>query len=121
MLTDHLQWEWIAVMSLAPWPVGLLLAWVVWRTGQIILGNLAGAAVIFGAAIAMIGREHAALQTAVKACLDANTTCWPTPSAFTRFAIYAGIALVEVFLVFWFSTTYEHYRGEQLYAPEWRR
>ena len=45
MLTDHLQWEWIAVMSLAPWPVGLLLAWVVWRTGQIILGNLAGAVV----------------------------------------------------------------------------
>lgn len=108
-------------MALTPLPVGLLVAWVVWRTGQIILGNLAGAAVIFAAAIALIAREHTELQRQVQVCLDANTTCWPEPSAFTRFAVYAAIGLVQVFVVFWLSSTYEHRRSEHLYAPEWRR
>ena len=120
-ITAHLNWEWIAVMMLAPLPVALLVAWPIWRVGQTVLGSLAATIVTFGMAIATIGREYSELQRVTSACIDANTTCWPTPSAFTRFAIYAGIGLCQVFVVFQLGLMYESRRRSQAYAPEWRR
>ena len=119
--TTHLSWSWIAFMLAVPLPAGLLVAWPIWRLRQPILGNLTGAAVIFTTAIALIGREHAELQRATEACLDAGTTCWPDPSAFARFAIYAGIGLLQVFAVFLASISYENRLRRRSYAPEWRR
>src|SRR6476620_11015362 len=86
-LVTGLNWYWIALeLTLAP-AAGLLLAYPLWRKGQAILGNIAGTVAIFGTAIGLIFREYAVLDRATQACLEAGYTCWPNPSAFTRFAI----------------------------------
>ena len=116
----ELSWRWIAVMSTAPAPVGLLVALLIWRTSQIVLGNLAGSAVIFGSALALILRESAELDRLGRLCVDAGYYCFPEPSAFTRYAIYAFIGLVEVFAVFVVSLRVERNIRNRRYAPEWR-
>ena len=118
-MTD-LNWRWIAVMLTAPTAAGFLVAYVIWRSNQIVLGNLAGAAVIFGSALALILRESVEIDRMVRRCLDVGYTCWPEPSAFTRYAIYAFIALFEVFAVFVWSLRIEQKIRNRNYAPEWR-
>jgi hypothetical protein len=116
----ELNWRWIALMATAPPLAGLLVAYAIWRTEQIVLGNLAGTAVIFGAALALILRESAEIDLTIRRCLDAGYTCWPEPSAFTRYAIYAFIGLFEVFAVFILSLRVERQIRNRNYAPEWR-
>ncbi len=120
-MVDRLSWQWIALMCAIPLPVGIAIAWVGWRKRQMILGNLAGAAVIFGGALLCIFREYAVLDRLTQQCLDEGTTCWPQPSAFVRYAIYAGIGLAEVMTIFLFSIRVERRMRERGYAPEWRR
>ena len=115
-----LNWLWIGVALTAPMAVGLLLAWPVWLTGQPILGNIVGTLVIFGAAIGLIMREHADLDRIVRACIEQGTTCWPTPAAFTRFALYAFIGLGQVVALFSISVGIETRQRRKPYAPEWR-
>ena len=79
-----------------------------------------GTAFVFAFAFGMIWREHVELDRLVQACLDEGTVCWPTPSAFTRFAIYAFIGLFEVFFVFTLSLRVEERIRRRDYAPEWR-
>jgi hypothetical protein len=116
---NGLNWQWIAVMATAPLIVGVLVALPVWRTTQVILGNLAGTAVIFGSALALILREFVELERLTRTCLDAGLTCWPEPSAFARYAIYASIALIEVFALFTLSLKVEQRIRNRHYAPEW--
>ena len=78
-----------------PW--GVLVALPLWHRKEMILGNATGTLVIFGAAIALIVRESIALDRVTQGCLDAGFVCWPEPSAFVRYAIYAVIGLLEVF------------------------
>ena len=115
-----LSWSWIALMAMIPPLLSVAIAYPIWRAKQFILGNLAGAVVIFVVAIALIVRESLALQELTQQCLDAGFTCWPDPAAFTRFAIYAGLALFEVFALFTFSLKVEHRIRRRGYAPEWR-
>jgi hypothetical protein len=118
---NQLSWSWIALDLTVPPLVALLLAWPFWRKAQMIFGNIVGTGVIFGTAIALILREHVELDRAVQDCLDAGDTCWPEPSAFTRFGIYASIALFEVIALFALSLRVERKRDHRDYAPEWRR
>ena len=53
----ELNWRWIGLMLAAPSTLGLIVAYAIWRTNQIVLGNIAGAAVIFASALALILRE----------------------------------------------------------------
>jgi hypothetical protein len=117
---ETLNWGCIALMLTVAPACGVLVAASVWRLGQVILGNLAGAAVIFGAALALILRESVEVDRVTRACLDAGYTCWPTPSAFARYAIYASLGLVEVFGVFSLSLRVERRLRNRGYAPEWR-
>lgn len=114
------SWFWIALMLIGPPPLAVLVAFPLWRKDQVILGNIAGTALIFAAAFALIARESVELYYATQACLDAGATCWPTPSAFVRYAIYAGIGLAEVFGLFTYSLRIERQIRDRRYAPEWR-
>jgi hypothetical protein len=107
-------------MLTVPPVVGALVAFPCWRKDEMILGNLAGTIVIFGAAVALIARESVELNGLIQRCLDAGYTCWPVPSAFTRYAIYAFIALLEVVAIFSVSLKVEERRRNRHYAPEWR-
>jgi hypothetical protein len=117
---NGLNWFWIGLALTLPLLGGVLLAWPIWLTGQPILGNIAGTVVIFGAAIGLIMREHTALDRLVQGCLEQGTTCWPSPSAFTRFAVYAFIGLGEVIALFSLSVSVETRVRRRGYDPEWR-
>ena len=115
-----LDWFWIGVATLAPLLGGMLVAYPVWRWHQPILGSLAGSFVIFGSSIALIMREHVELDRQVQACLARGFICWPDPSAFTRYAIYAALGLVQVMALFSLSLRIEHRLRRRGYDPEWR-
>src|SRR3954469_5417525 len=91
----QLNWSWIALMATVPGMLGAGLAYPCWRKTEVILGNLAGTAVILGFAFALIFRESAEVDRLTRACLDQGYTCWPIPSAFVRYAIYASIGFLE--------------------------
>ena len=115
-----LNWFWIALAVAIPLVAGGLIAYPFWRLSQPIFGNIVGSAVIFAIAIGLIMREHVELDRVVQACLDRGVTCWPEPSAFTRFAIYAFIALFQVIALFTLSVRVEAKLRRRGYDPEWR-
>jgi len=118
-VTD-LNWGWIALMATVPGILGVLLAYVCWRKAEIILGNLAGSAIILAFAFALIFRESAEVDHVTRACMDAGYTCWPVPSAFVRYAVYAALGFTEVVALFLVSLAVERRIRNQRYAPEWR-
>lgn len=115
-----LSWSWIAFELTVPAIVALLLAYPFWLRQEPIFGNLIGTVVLFGTGISLILREYTVIDRAVQACLDEGTTCFPQPSAFTRFAIYAFIALGEVIALFMLSLRVEEKVRRRGYASEWR-
>jgi hypothetical protein len=117
---SELSWRWIALMATAPPLVGLLVAYPCWRARQFILGNIAGSVVIFASAMALILRESVELDRLGRRCLDAGYYCFPSPSAFSRYAIFAFIGLLEVFALFTVSLSVEHKIRRSGYDPEWR-
>ena len=117
---NGLSWSWIALMATAPLLAALLVALPIWRTRQMILGNLAGTFVIVAAAIALIVRESLELDRLARICLDAGYVCAPNPTAFARYAIYASIGLAEIFGIFTISLKVEETIRSRDYAPEWR-
>ena len=108
-------------MATVPGVVAVLLAFPFWRSRQMTFGSIIGTSVIFGTAMGLILREYVELDRITQDCLDAGTVCFPNPSAFTRFAIYAFIGLLEVFALFLFSLKFEERRRRRDYAPEWQR
>jgi len=117
---NELNWFWIGVGVAVPPVIGLIVAIPFWRGAQFVFGNLAGTGVFFASAVALILRERAELDRLMLACLDAGFVCLPSPTAFTRFAIYAFIALVETCALFYVSLIVEERRRRRGYAPQWR-
>lgn len=115
-----LNWSWIALELTVVPLLALLVAMPLWRRTEVILGNVAGTGIIFASAFGLIWREYVVIDRITKECLEAGAVCWPEPSAFTRFAVYGFIALVEVFAMFSFSLWIEERRRHRDYAPEWR-
>jgi len=117
---NTLAWFWITLELTVTPLVAFLVALPFWRQGGMIFGNIAGTVVIFGSAFGLIMREYVEIDRIVNACLEAGDVCWPEPGAFTRFAIYAFIGLIEVFALFTLSLRAEKKRRDRDYAPEWR-
>lgn len=115
-----LNWSWIAISATLPGILGLLVGFLFWRRSEAIFGNIVATGIIFAFAFGLIWREHMELDAIIKACLDAGTICWPDPAAFTRYAIYAFIGLIQVFMVFTLSIRVEERMRRRDYAPEWR-
>lgn len=118
---NGLNWVRIAMMAILPLPVGALLALPIWRRQETILGNLAGTGVIFATAITLILKESVELDALTTDCLQAGlAACFPTPSSFTRYGIYAFIGLAEVMALFLISLSVERRIRDRDCAPEWR-
>ncbi len=118
---NGLSWFWIGLALTIPAAIGVLVAIPFWRKGQMIFGSIVGTSVIFASAIGLILREYVELDAITRQCLAAGVVCWPEPSAFTRFAIYAFIGLIEVFALFALSLLVEERVRRRDYAPEWQR
>ena len=117
---NGLSWFWIALEATVVPFVAVLAAYPFWRKSQTIFGGIVGTAVVFGSAIGLILREYVELDRLTTACLDAGVVCWPEPSAFTRFAVYAFIALIEVFALFTIGLMVEERIRRRNYAREWQ-
>jgi hypothetical protein len=117
---NGLSWYWIAIEATVAPIVAFLVALPLWFKDQPILGNIAGTVVIFGTAFSLILREHIQIEAMVGKCLDEGVPCFPHPEAFTRFAVYAFIALFEVILLFLYSLRVERQRRNRGYDPQWR-
>jgi len=117
---NELNWFYISVEATIPPLVAALVALPFWLKEQPILGNLAGTAVIFGAAFALIMREHMELDAAITRCFDQGLVCFPNPPAFTRYAIYGFIALFWVIVLFMVSLKVETKMRRRGYDPQWR-
>jgi hypothetical protein len=117
----ELNWQWIALGATVPAVASVLVALPFWRREQMILGNIAGTVLLLGSAIGLILREYGEIDAVTKRCLEAGDVCWPEPSAFTRFAIYASVGILETAILFFFSVQVEKRRRRRDYAPEWRR
>ena len=117
---NHLNWRYIAFAALVPPLVGLIAAFPFWRKRRMTLGNIFASAIIFATSIGLILREYAEIDKATTECLDAGIPCFPVPSAFTRFAIYAFIGLLQVIVLFSLSLVVEERIRRREYAPEWR-
>jgi hypothetical protein len=116
-----LNWDWIALGLTVPPVLGLLAAIPLWRKDYYIFGNIAGTVLIFASALALIFREYVEIDIAMTACFAEDTICFPQPSAFTRFGIYAAIGLIEIFVLFALSLNVERRRRRRGYAREWQR
>lgn len=117
---DGLSWNWIGLQAAIPPVVAVLLALPFWRKGQMIFGTVVGTVVLFGTAVGLILREHVELDALIQACFDEGRPCFPHPSDFTRFAVYAFVAIFEIFGLFLVSLVFEERVRRQQYAPEWR-
>jgi len=117
---NELSWYWITLAATVPPILAVLVAYLFWRTGQSTFGNIVGTALLFASALGLILREYVDLDRLTNECLDAGTTCFPQPSAFTRFAVYAFIALVQVFALFWLGLFVEERVRRRSYAREWQ-
>jgi hypothetical protein len=115
-----MNWSWIALAVIVPPLVAILVAVPFWRKGQATFGSILGTAVIFVSSIGFILREYVEIDRLVQACLDAGTTCFPEPSAFTRFAVYACIGMVQAFALFSLSLVVEERIRRRNYAREWQ-
>jgi hypothetical protein len=115
-----LNWSWVALQLAAPPILSALAAYPLWLNGQAILGNIAGSAVIFASAFALIAREYVELESFAQRCLDQGFVCVPSPTAFTRYAVYAFIALFQIMALFTISLKVEARVRRRGYDPEWR-
>ena len=117
---NGLSWQWIGLQAIFPPLVGILIAWPFWRKAQPIFGNIAGTVIMFGAAFALILREQIELDRLMQKCVDDGYLCFPAPPAFTRFAIYASLGMLEVFALFYLSLRVDEHRRRRGYSAEWR-
>lgn len=117
---EGLSWHWIGLQAAVPPLVALVLAFPFWRRNQMIMGTIVGVGVVCAAAIGLILREHVEIDRIMQACMDEGNPCFPHPSDFTRFAIYAFVAIFEVFGLFLASLAFEERARRRDYAPEWR-
>ena len=118
---DHLDWVRVALMCVLPLLLALPAGFAIWRRGDYALGNVAGMAIIFVIALWMIILEYSDIGRWTQACLEQGRVCEPAPSRFVRYAIYGGLGVVEVFVLFAVSLKVEERERNRGYAPEWRR
>ncbi len=117
---DGLAWKWIGLQAVIPPVAALLAALPFWRKRQMIFGTIVGTVIVCATAVGLILREHVELDALIQACFDEGNPCFPHPSDFTRFAVYAFVAIFEVFGLFLLSLFFEERVRRSEYAPEWR-
>jgi len=100
-MRDRMSLLWILAATLAPIGVALLVAWPMWRRRVTDEGGaVAGAAIVFAFSVAFIAREFGHVLNVSGECQARQVACPFQPEAFTRYALYAGIGMLQVFAVF---------------------
>lgn len=121
-VSDTISPFWIAIAVVVPFAAALAVASPFWRkVTRDPVGTIAGCFVVFGFAVALVGRELVHLQGFTSQCVALEVACSYHPEPFTRFFIYGTIALVQVFALFVIGWRVEDRIRQSAVAPEWRR
>ena len=100
-MRDSLNISWIVVAAIVPLGVAILAARPLWlKRVSDEVGTMAGAAIVLAFSIGRIAREFGHVLTVSTACLELQVVCRFVPEPFTRYAIYAGIGMAQVFALF---------------------
>jgi hypothetical protein len=92
---------WVGIAAVLPVIAGVVVAFPLWWARvRDEMGTIAGAGVVLLFAVFFIAREFGEVQGTFARCIAAGRLCRFTPEPFTRYAIYAGIAMLQVFLLF---------------------
>jgi len=103
-----MHWSWVLLAATAPLFVGALVAWPFWRMRvKDEMGTIAGVAVVMIFAVFFISREFGEVLAAQAKCQAEGHLCRFSPEPFTRYAMYAGVAMLHVFLLFMLGLTIE--------------
>lgn len=120
-MANTMSWYWIGVALVLPFGLAILVAWPFWGRSRDSLGSGVGSLLILAFAVGFIGREYIHLQQFTGECIAAEKACSFYPEPFTRFCIYAFIAMAQVGALFAVSGTVEHRIENAAFAKEWRR
>ena len=100
-MTDRLSFAMVASAAAIPLTLAVLAAWPLWkRHVRDEMGSILGAFIAFACAIGFIAREFGQVLRTSKRCVELGVICRFEPSDFTRYAIFAGIAMAQVFVLF---------------------
>ena len=96
-----MNYMWVAVAAVLPLLAALLVAWPFWsKRAADEIGAIVGALVVFACVLLFVGREYGESDRAIAACLENQIRCRFSPSLFTRYAIYVGIGMTQVIVLF---------------------
>lgn len=122
IVADTISLSWVAFAIVMPLAAALGVAWPFWRkVTRDPVGTIAGCFIVFGFAVALVGRELVHLQRFTNSCVELEIACSYHPEPFTRFVVYGCIALVQVFALFLIGWRVEDRIRQREVAPEWRR
>ena len=107
-MRDSLSLTWVFVAAILPMAVALIIALPLWhRRIKDEGGTIAGAAVVFACSLGLIGREFSHVLKMSGTCVARQIACHFEPEPFTRYAIYAGIGMLQVFALFMIGLSVE--------------
>jgi hypothetical protein len=96
-----MNYMWVVVAVVLPLLAAFLVAWPFWiKRVADEMGAIVGALVVFTCVVFFVGREYGESDRAIAACLENQIRCRFSPSLFTRYAIYVGIGMTQVVVLF---------------------
>ena len=95
----NLTWVWLAAS--VPLVAGVLTALPFWLArARDEVGSIVGSGVILMCVIGLIAREYGTIEAVTAHCVQLDIGCHFHPAPFVRYAIFGGIGMVQVFVVF---------------------
>jgi hypothetical protein len=95
-----LSWPLVAAQIAIPLPVGLVIAWFLWRKSQWIVGNVVGSgAILVGTFVCFFDQFVNGLRLSV-ACDEQGLICIMHPSLFMMLATFVTIGFVQIAILY---------------------
>jgi hypothetical protein len=104
---------WLAIAAVALMAAGLVVAWPFWFGRNAQIGTILGAGTITVGMLALIVHEFVGLKHLRAVCTSQEIGCHTRPDDFTRYAIYAGIGFLCIFVLFIGGLRFEERRRDR--------
>ena len=118
----EISWALLVWASILPFALALSTAWLFWRRGRTLYGNVAGLGLIFVACLVFGGAEYVNALRFRYECEAGALACLPSrPSDFVRLSMFAGLAMIQAMALFIVSAMVEKRQTEQGVESQWRR